>query len=64
MGIPRKTKEKLVTDENCWSPDIRIFLDCITSEDTSVMNAERALGHLKVISAAYRSAAIGRPEKV
>jgi predicted dehydrogenase len=64
-GIPRKTTYVPIADETRWYPDdIEAFLDCIEKGTEPIMSAERALGPSKVISAAYRSAASGKPEQL
>ncbi|MDA1279524.1 MAG: Gfo/Idh/MocA family oxidoreductase [Chloroflexi bacterium] len=64
-GIPRKTIFKPLADETSWyRDDITAFLDCLEQGREPVMTAARALGPSKVISAAYRSAASGRPESI
>lgn len=64
-GIPKKTTYAPLADETRWYPDdIEAFLDCLEQGREPVMSAARALGPSKVISAAYRSAASGKPEFV
>ena len=65
VGIPKKTNYNPLVDETRWYPDdIEAFLDCIEEGVAPEMSAQQALGASKVISAAYRSAANGRPESV
>jgi predicted dehydrogenase len=64
-GIPRKTAFSPLVDESRWyQDDISAFLDCLDQGTEPVMTAARALGTSQVISAAYRSAASGKPEQV
>ena len=64
-GIPKKTTYAPLADETRWYPDdIEAFLDCLEQGREPVMSAARALGPSRVISAAYRSAASGKPESV
>jgi predicted dehydrogenase len=64
-GVPAKTTYSTLSDETRWYfDDIRVFLDCLEQGSAPVMSAKRALGPSKVVSAAYRSAASGTPEKV
>lgn len=64
-GISKKTTYTPLADETRWYPDdIRAFLDCLEQGTDPVMTAESALGPSKVISASYRSAASGKPERV
>ncbi|MBP39434.1 MAG: hypothetical protein CL726_09055 [Chloroflexi bacterium] len=65
VGIPRKPTYVPLADETSWYPDdVTVFLDCIQQGTAPVMSAAQALGPSKVISAAYRSAASGKPELV
>jgi predicted dehydrogenase len=64
-GIPSKKAYVPLADETRWyQDDITAFLDCLEQGSEPVMSAERALGPSKVISAAYRSAASAKPERV
>ncbi|MDP6666474.1 MAG: Gfo/Idh/MocA family oxidoreductase [Dehalococcoidia bacterium] len=64
-GIPRKATYTPLVDETRWYPDdVSAFLDCLEQGREPVMTAARAVRPSRIISAAYRAAANGRPERV
>ena len=64
-GMPRKTTYSPMADETSWyQDDVAAFLDCLEEGREPAMTAARAVGPSRVISAAYRSAASGKPESM